>query len=353
MEYNVHQWFIDVSVCLGRERILACQWIFQPVGTGLLQILCDNQIISSCCQQKWQIFIYKRSLTWIWSLVRFFSASCKRELDANSPIEKFATGKHQFEEIKIFHTKPPISTKTFEDKEGDDAPQIPVGIWHSWYPRSELQGRIFNGPYLYLKHKLSRILWHITSYAWRIKSIITSKENISAKPLSSTAGGLGLTFPREKQNLNYSPRQVTAVSSCNPSATVLNEEPMFLWTGSLPDPLRTAQGGTCFKSANYIKAVVTYCLPSNTSSVMQELSSSLLPLMDSGSCSENPTDRNCRGLPGISHLFPKQTMDVHWVNPNVWMSRSSCGQESRRHGGAMQWGPWASFTGYSGLWVWR
>lgn len=144
MEYNVHQWFLDVSVCLGRERILACQWIFQLVGTGLLQILCDNQIISSCCQQKWQIFIYKRSLTWIWSLVRFFSASCKRELDANSPNEKFATGKHQFEEIKIFHTKPPISTKTFEDKEGDDALQIYVGIWHSWYPCSGSQGHIFN-----------------------------------------------------------------------------------------------------------------------------------------------------------------------------------------------------------------
>lgn len=87
MVHNVHQWFLDISVCLGRQRILACQWIFQLVGTGLLQILCDNQIISSCCQQKWQISTYKRSLTWIWSLVRFSSTSCKRELDANSPNE--------------------------------------------------------------------------------------------------------------------------------------------------------------------------------------------------------------------------------------------------------------------------
>lgn len=87
MVYSVHQWFLDISVYLGRQRILACQWIFQLVGSGLLQILCDNQIISSCCQQKWQISIYKRSLTWIWSLVRFFSTSCKRELDVNSPSE--------------------------------------------------------------------------------------------------------------------------------------------------------------------------------------------------------------------------------------------------------------------------
>lgn len=49
----------------------------------------------------------------------------------------FAIGKHQIEEIKIFHTKLPISTKTFEDREGDSAPQIPVGI-HSWFPHSEL-----------------------------------------------------------------------------------------------------------------------------------------------------------------------------------------------------------------------
>lgn len=139
----------------------------------------------------------------------------------------------------------------------------------------------------------------------------------------------------------------------NPSATVLNEEPMFLLTGSLPDPVTTAQSSICFKSANDIKAVVTYWLPSSTSSVIQELSSSLLPLKVSGSCSENPTDRNCRGLQGISHIFPKQTIDVHWLNPNIWMSRSSRGQESRRHGGALQWGPRASSTGYSGLWVWR
>lgn len=78
----------------------------------------------------------------------------------------------------------------------------------------------------------------------------------------------------------------------------------------------------------------------------------LLPLMASGSCSEKPTDRNCIGLPGISHLFSKQTIDVHWVNPNVWMSRSSCEQESRRHGG-IQWGRWAIFTEYCWLWVWR
>lgn len=135
--YNVHQWFLELSVCLGRQRICSCQWIFQLVGTGLLQILCDNQIISSCCQRKWQISTYKRNLTWIWFLVRFFLTSCKKELDANSPDEMFATGKHQLEETKIFHTKLPISTKSFEDKEGDNAPWIPVGIWHSWSPRSE------------------------------------------------------------------------------------------------------------------------------------------------------------------------------------------------------------------------
>lgn len=55
----------------------------------------------------------------------------------------FATGKHQIEEIKLFHAKLPISTKTFEDREGDSAPQISVGI-HSWFPRSELQGHTFN-----------------------------------------------------------------------------------------------------------------------------------------------------------------------------------------------------------------
>lgn len=153
------------------------------------------------------------------------------------------------------------------------------------------------------------------------------------------AGGLGLTFPRQKENLTYPPWQVTAIFPCNPSATVLNEEPTFLWTGSLPEPVRAAQGGTCFISADDIKAVVTCCLTSCTSSVLQQLSSLLLPLMVSGSCSEKPTDRNCIGLPGTSHLFPKQTIDVHWVNLNVWMSRSSCGQK-RRHGGATQWGQW-------------
>lgn len=100
-------------------------------------------------------------------------------------------------------------------------------------------------------------------------------------------------------------------------------------------------------------SVVTYCLPSSTSSVLQQLSSSLLLLMVSAKCSEKPTDRNWVGLQVISHPFPKQTTDMHWVNPNVWMSRSSCGQESRRHGGAMQWGQWASPTGCCGLWVWR
>lgn len=44
---------------------------------------------------------------------------------ANSPNEMFATGKHQFEEIKIFHTNLSISTQAFEDKEGDKVPQIP------------------------------------------------------------------------------------------------------------------------------------------------------------------------------------------------------------------------------------
>lgn len=146
---------------------------------------------------------------------------------------------------------------------------------------------------------------------------------------------------------------MTATSPCNRSATVLNEEPVFLWTGSLLDPVRTAQGGICFTPANYIKAVVTYCLPSSTSPLLQQLSSLLLPLMVSGSCSENPTDRNCVGVLGISHLFSKQTTDVHWVNPNVWMSRSSCGKESRRYGGAMQWGWWPSSTGNCGLWIWR
>lgn len=146
---------------------------------------------------------------------------------------------------------------------------------------------------------------------------------------------------------------MTAISPCNPSATVLNEEPMFPWTGSLPELVRTAQGSTCFISADDIKAVVTCCLPSCTSSILQQLSSLLLPLMVSGSCSEKPTNRNCIGLPGISNLYPKQTIDVHWVNLNVWMSRSSCGQE-RRHGEAMQWGQWGQKpTGYCGLWVWR
>lgn len=144
-----------------------------------------------------------------------------------------------------------------------------------------------------------------------MKSIITSKDNIAAKSLSSMAGSLGLIFPGEKENLKYSPRQVTAMSPCKPRATVLNEEPMFLWTGSLPDPVRTAQGGICFTSANYINTVVTYCLPSSTSSVLQQLSSSLLPLMVFGSRSEKPTHRNCIGLPGISQPFPKQTTDVH------------------------------------------
>lgn len=132
------------------------------------------------------------------------------------------------------------------------------------------------------------------------------------------AGGLGLTFPRQKENLTYPPWQMTAISPCNPSATVLNEEPMFPWTGSLPELVRTAQGSTCFISADDIKAVVTCCLPSCTSSILQQLSSLLLPLMVSGSCSEKPTDRNCIGLPGISNLYPKQTIDVHWVNLNEW-----------------------------------
>lgn len=174
------------------------------------------------------------------------------------------------------------------------------------------------GPYLQsLKSKWSRFLWCITGYAWRIKNIITSKENIAAKSLSSMAGGLGLTFLGKKEDLKYPPRQMTATSPCNSRATVLNEEPMFLWIGSLPDPVRTAQGTIHFTPAHDIKAVVTYCLPSSTSSVLQQLSSLLLPLMVSGLCPEKPTDRNCIGMLGMSHLFPKHTADVHWVNPNV------------------------------------
>lgn len=149
------------------------------------------------------------------------------------------------------------------------------------------------------------------------------------------SGGLGLTFPSEKGNRKYSLWQVTAISPCCPSVSVLNEVPMFLWTGSLPDPMRTAQSGIYFKSANDIKAAVTYCLSSNTSSVLQQLSSSPLPLITSGLCSGNPTDRNGRGLPGISHLFPKHNESLF----ECLNKQKFCRQESRRYGGAMQWGP--------------
>ena len=122
------------------------------------------------------------------------------------------------------------------------------------------------------------------------------------------AGGLELTFPGQKENLKSLPWQVTAMS---PSATVQNEQSVFLWAGSLPDPVRTAQGGTCFTSADDSKAVVTCGLPSSPSSILQQLPSLLLPLMVSEPRSEEPNARHCIGLPDIPHFFSELSIDVH------------------------------------------
>lgn len=121
---------------------------------------------------------------------------------------------------------------------------------------------------------------------------------------------------------------------------------MFLWAGSLPDPVRTAQGGTSFTSADDSEAAVTCGLRSSPLPILQQSPSSLLPLMVSESCSKESTARHCIGLPDIPHFSFEVPIDVHWVSPNVWTSRSPCRQESRRRGGDTQWGGWANPSSY-------